>query len=69
MRAYHETVRVAPREPLARRRTLVREPTLEAFRERLLSLRREGMCFPDSVIEEIDQEIRERDDDETWPGF
>jgi hypothetical protein len=34
-----------------------------------LSLRREGMCFPDSVLEEIDQEIRERDDHKTRAGF
>lgn len=38
------------------------EPTLEAFRSRMLGLRAEGLRFPDTVLDEIDQEIMERDE-------
>jgi hypothetical protein len=37
------------------------EPTLEAFRARMQALRAEGIRFPDTVLEEIAQEIMERD--------
>lgn len=37
------------------------DSTLESFREHLLHLRSVGYNFPDYVLEEIDQEIKERD--------
>jgi hypothetical protein len=33
--------------------------TLEAFKERLLSLRAAGYCFPDYVLEEVDEEMKD----------
>ena len=38
------------------------DPTLEAFKERLLELRRIGYVFPDHVLTTIDAEIKERAD-------
>ena len=37
------------------------DPTLEAFRKRLLDLRALGYRFPDRVLAEVDEEIAERD--------
>jgi hypothetical protein len=33
------------------------EPTLQAFKARMLALRAEGLCFPDDVLTRIDEEI------------
>lgn len=38
------------------------EPTLEAFKARMLELRAIGYKFPDYVLDDIDQEIKERDE-------
>lgn len=61
--ANHKAIRdyldVAERAPLGGPHdgATFNDPTLEAFRSRLLSLRQDGYRFPDSVLQEVDEEI------------
>lgn len=61
LRGWLET---APRQPIGLPcdGETFNDPTLEAFRDRLLSLRAMGYSFPDYVIEAVDEEIAEAAD-------
>jgi hypothetical protein len=63
MKAQHAFLEKAERVPLdgPYAGQSFNDPTLEAFKARLLLLRDAGYHFPDYVIERIDAEIAERD--------
>ena len=55
-------VETAEREPigLPHDGETFNDPTLETFKQRLLDLRAVGYRFPDYVLEDVEEEIRER---------
>ena len=63
IRTQHVFLETAEREDIKLRYVgeTFNDPTLEAFRARLLELRSLSYRFPDYVLERIDEEIKQRD--------
>lgn len=61
MNAQHEWLASCAREPLGLPHDgeTFNDPTLEAFRDRLMTLRAAGYRFPDYVLTEVEAEIME----------